>query len=205
MLQSRIRQFNDYLERKKLRPLADVFLFVLIILVFHKFWWDWGFKDFLINYTGFLELEQYMAYQVFWPSAWIDKHILGYEITTRDTTLLFPNNGYIHVNGSCSGLKQFYQWIFLMVLFPGPWKKKLWFIPMGILIIHLVNIFRIVALSVILMNWPDQWHFSHDWILRPFFYVVIFAMWVIWVERFRNKPRSKSTGGHGGKPDPQVQ
>jgi exosortase/archaeosortase family protein len=187
VLKSRIRQFNDYIDRNKLRPVVDVVIFGVIIVFFHKFWWDWGFKSFLINYAGFAELEQFMAYQVFKPSAWIDKFILGYDVTTRDTTILFPNNGYINVNGSCSGLKQFYQWIFLMVLFPGPWKQKLWYIPLGILIIHLVNIFRIVALSVILMNWPDYWTFSHDWILRPFFYVVIFVMWVIWVEKIRKK------------------
>ena len=31
---------------------------------------------------------------------------------------------------------------------------------------------------------PDHWHFTHDWILRPFFYVVIFLLWVWWVEKF---------------------
>ena len=132
-----------------------------------------------------------MAYQVFWPSAWIVEHILGYDINTLNTTIYFPNNGFIAVNGSCSGLKQFYQWIFLMVLFPGPWKQKLWYIPLGMFVIHLVNIMRIVILSIILMKWPDQWNFSHDWILRPFFYVVIFTLWVIWVEKFRNKALRK--------------
>jgi exosortase/archaeosortase family protein len=76
-----------------------------------------------------------------------------------------------------------------MVLFPGPWKKKLWYIPIGLIVIHLTNIFRIIALSVIVMEWPQYWTFSHDWILRPFFYVVIFIMWVIWVEKFRTKPK----------------
>jgi exosortase/archaeosortase family protein len=187
VLKSWLRQFNTFIDQHKLRPIVDVALFAVIIVFFHKFWWDWGFKSFLINYTGFSELEQFMAYQVFLPSAWIDLNILGYDVTTRDTTILFPNNGYITVNGSCSGLKQFYQWIFLMLLFPGPWKQKLWYIPMGLVVIHLVNIFRIVALSIILMNWPDYWTFSHDWILRPFFYVVIFVMWVVWVEKIKNR------------------
>ena len=168
---------------------------MIIIVFFHQLWWDWGFKTLLLDHLAFAELEQFMAYQVFWPSAWIVEHIVGYTIGTENTTLIFPRAGSIVVNGSCSGLKQFYQWTFLMVLFPGPWKKKLWYIPLGILVIHLVNIMRIVILSVILMNWPDQWHFSHDWILRPFFYVVIFALWVIWVEKYRNpalKAKKKS-------------
>ena len=152
MISTYYQKFNAFIEKHKLRPIVDVLIFMVIIVFFHKFWWDWGFKEFLLNYLAFGELEQFMAYQVFWPSALIDKHILGYDINTLNTTIYFPNNGYITVNGSCSGLKQFYQWIFLMVLFPGPWRQKLWYIPLGLIIIHLVNIMRIVILSVVLMN-----------------------------------------------------
>ena len=185
------KKLNEFIEKQKLRPIADVLIFMFIIVFFHQLWWNWGLKNFLLDYMSFSELEQFMAYQVFWPSAWIVEHILGYDINTLNTTIYFPNNGFIAVNGSCSGLKQFYQWIFLMVLFPGPWKQKLWYIPLGMFVIHLVNIMRIVILSIILMKWPDQWNFSHDWILRPFFYVVIFTLWVIWVEKFRNKALRK--------------
>lgn len=185
VLKNWYKQANYFIEKHKLRPIVDVLIFSVIILFFHKFWWDWGFKNFLLEHMAFNEIEQFMAYQVFLPSSWIVEHILGYDITTLNTTLYFPNNGYINVNGSCSGLKQFYQWIILMILFPGPWKQKLWYIPLGLLVIHLNNIMRIVILSWILVNFPEHWNFSHDWILRPFFYVVIFTMWVIWVEKFR--------------------
>jgi exosortase/archaeosortase family protein len=184
-----LKKSVDFIEKHKLQPLVDVFIFMVIIIFFHKLWWDWGLKDLLLNYFSFAKLEEVMARQVFLPSSWFVEHVIGYDIKTLNTTLYFPNNGYIEVNGSCSGLKQFYQWIFLMVLFPGPWKKKLWYIPIGLIVIHLTNIFRIIALSVIVMEWPQYWTFSHDWILRPFFYVVIFIMWVIWVEKFRTKPK----------------
>jgi len=178
---------NAFITKNKLQPIADVVIFMAITVFFHFLWWDWGLIDLLQNYFSFSELEMFMAYQVFLPSAWIDQHLLGYDIYTSDTTIYFTDLGYITVNGSCSGLKQFYQWAFLMILFPGPWKHKLWYIPMGIVVIHIFNILRIVILSVVLVNWPEQWHFSHDWILRPMFYVVIFTLWVIWVERFRTR------------------
>jgi len=194
VLKTYFKRVADFIDKHKLRPIADVFVFMIIIVFFHFLWWDWGLKDFLLEYLSFSELEQFMAYQVFIPSSWIVEHIIGYDINTLNTTLYFPNNGYIAVNGSCSGLKQFYQWIFLMILFPGPWKHKAWFIPLGIVVIHLTNIFRIVVLSVILMNWPEQWSTAHDWVLRPFFYVVIFALWVIWEEKFRYKKVGKKKG-----------
>jgi exosortase/archaeosortase family protein len=171
-----------------LGPLVDVALFSIIIIFFHFLWWDFGLKSFLYHYASFEKMEQFMAEQVFLASSWFDLHVLGYDIKTIDTTIYFPKiNGYITVNGSCSGLKQFYQWGVLMILFPGPWKQKLWYIPLGIFIIHLNNILRIVILSVIVVNWPSYWDFAHDWILRPFFYVIIFVLWVIWVEKIRPK------------------
>jgi exosortase/archaeosortase family protein len=176
---------SDFIKKHKLQPLVDVFLFMVITVFFHFLWWNFGLKQFLLDYLSFDELEHFMAHQVFLPSAWFVEHIIGYDIKTLNNTLYFSNNGFVAVEGACSGLKQFYQWIFLMILFPGPWKQKLWYIPMGLVVIHIINILRIIILSVVVMHWPQQWDFIHLWIMRPFFYVVIFVMWMIWVEKFR--------------------
>lgn len=179
--------FNKYkllIKKYKLQPIVDVAIFGIITVFFHYIWWH-GLKSFLLDFMAFQNMEAFLAHQVFLPSAWIVDNVLRIPVTTANDTLFFENNGYVAVLGSCSGLKQFYQWSVLMILFPGPWLKKLWYIPMGILIIHIVNIFRIVSLSVIVIYWPEKWDFIHEWILRPFFYVVIFAMWVVWVEKVR--------------------
>jgi exosortase/archaeosortase family protein len=89
------------------------------------------------------------------------------------------------------GLKQFYQAFFLFLLYPGPWKHKLWYIPLAILVMHLVNVFRVVALSLVMVHAYPHWDLMHDWVLRPFFYVVLFALWVVWNERFRHATRSR--------------
>lgn len=184
MIKDFYQEYISFVKKYKLQPIVDVAIFSIITIFFHYLWWH-GLKSFLMNFMAFQQMEGFLAHQVFLPSAWIVENILAYPIKTLDNTLYFANNGYVAVEGSCSGLKQFYQWTVLMILFPGPWKKKLWYIPMGLLVIHLVNIFRIVTLSVIVVHWPQNWDFIHEWILRPFFYVVIFAMWVMWVEKIR--------------------
>lgn len=193
------KQFSTYLENQHVRALVDVMIFAIIIVFFHFLWWDGGLRNLLLNSFAFNETEIFMTQIVFAPSAWIIENILGIDIRTIDTTMYFTNNKAIEVNGTCSGLKQFYQWTILMILFPGPWKQKLWFIPMGIIVIHIVNILRIVILAIIMIWDPEVWKFSHDWILRPFFYVVIFAMWMVWEEKFRlpaleRKRREKDVG-----------
>ncbi len=87
------------------------------------------------------------------------------------------------IDHTCSGLKQFYQAFFLFLLYPGPWKHKTWFIPMAIAVMHLVNIFRIVVLSLAMLHAYHHWDVIHDWVVRPMFYVVLFGLWMWWDQR----------------------
>ncbi len=187
-IQPYITRFKEIYHDKKNRTIIDVLIFMVITYVFHELWWSFAteIKSFLFISNS----ADFLAYQVFLWSKWFNQHILDLPFTvstTKANTFLFPSvNGYIAVEESCSGLKQMYQIFFLFILFPGPWKHKLWYIPASFFVMFLVNVFRIIALSIILLKIPDYWHFSHDWILRPFFYVVLFGLWVLWVEKFRN-------------------
>ena len=165
---------------------VDIALFAIITYTFHVLWWD--FAQFIKSFTFVNATADWLAGQVYIVSLWINRNLLGMHITTEDpNTMWFSNGGYVAVEESCSGLKQFYQILVLFILFPGPWKHKLWFIPMSIVIMHIVNILRIVILSVMVLWKPEYWDFVHEWVLRPGFYVVIFLLWVWWVEGFRVK------------------
>lgn len=132
-----------------------------------------------------------MADQVFAGAMWINSHLFNYGITANysTNTLVINGSDYITVNEGCSGFKQDYQLLFLFLLYPGIWKYKLWYIPFSFIIMHLTNIFRIVVLTAVLNMQPQYWDFWHEWIMRPFYYVVIFFLWVLWNEKFRAKVR----------------
>jgi len=177
---------KNFIRKHHLEVLKDVALFILITAVVHLIWryWQTQFnyapvRDFMYGLMGVMSAEVYRE------SVWVIDNIL--DITRVDETMYmyFPNRSIMYINDSCSGLKQILQFGLLMLIFPGPWKKKLWFIPLGMLIMHLTNIFRMIGLAVIMNNWPWYWHFSHDYIFRPLFYLVIFLLWVFWVERIR--------------------
>jgi exosortase/archaeosortase family protein len=178
------KQSIEFLSQKKLQPFVHVFLFALITYTLHSLWWHFFWK-----HEAFYFLHQWasvLAHWVYACSAFILDHVFILKHTAKDDTLFFYN-GSISIIESCSGLKQFYQLFFLLLLFPGPLKHKLWFIPSGMFLIFLVNVFRIVSLSYILLWFPDHWDFAHLWILRPFYYVVIFVVWLIWVEKLTTK------------------
>lgn len=179
-----------FIRENNLDSLVDVALFIIITLTIHYSYRFWANQ---LQYVPVADLissgRKWLSWQVYLQSIWFVDHVLGIDFTAVDqnSTMYFANNGFIAVNSSCSGFKQMLQFGLLMLVFPGPWKHKLWYIPMGIIIMHLTNLFRITGLSVIVVNWPEYWDFSHDYLFRPFFYVVIFSLWVIWVERFRGR------------------
>jgi exosortase/archaeosortase family protein len=189
-----VRKYYSLLRRYYFSPygfIIDIALFSVITYVFHVLWWD--FADLIKSFTLVTSTTDWLSHQVYLSSLWINRNILGMTITTEEPNLMrFSNGGFVAVVESCSGLKQFYQILVLFVLFPGPWKHKLWFIPMSILIMHFVNIMRIVILSVMTVWKPEYWDFTHSWILRPGFYVVIFFLWVWWVEKFTRRKSAPS-------------
>ena len=124
--------------------------------------------------------------QVLSTSVWINEHVLGLDVIRRGALIILPGYGYVEIIEDCSGTKQFYQILVLFLLFPGPWRHKIWYIPMSIILMHFTNVFRIVFLTLSLKWFPDKWDFIHLWIMRPMFYVVLFALWIIWVEFFEN-------------------
>jgi exosortase/archaeosortase family protein len=178
-------QLKSLYHDPRLKPLKDIAIFSIILLGFHfliRYWSGhlqyWPIK----NTVG--EINQFLMRLLYDNSLWALQHLTTIDFTTDPETRTFWNaGGSVFITAGCSGFKPFLQWIFLMLLFPGPWKHKLWFIPAGLFITHLVNIFRIDSLVVILGYYPQHWHFTHDYILRPFFYVVMFGLWVFWVEK----------------------
>jgi exosortase/archaeosortase family protein len=170
--------------------MIDVSLFAIITYGFHLIFRHFSAEIMAIPFVA--DSALWMADRVYDISLWFNRNILGFHITVEPgNTMWFSNGGYITVNTSCSGLKQFYQVLVLFLLFPGPWRHKLWFIPLGFVVMFITNVFRIIALSVILLWQPQHWDFSHDWILRPFFYVVLFTLWVWWVEKFSRNPKKR--------------
>lgn len=195
-LTSLLKGVRRYYLAPSVRPIIQIGLFAAITLAFHYSYWDLGLRRWLVTFAWFNDFRQFMVWAVFTVSAWINEYILGLDIVRQGFTIILPKHGYVEVVEDCSGTKQFLQILVLFILFPGPWKHKLWYIPTAIVVMYFTNVFRIVFLTLTLIWFPQEWDFVHLWVMRPFFYVVIFIMWVIWVEKFEN-PRLSLNGDEG--------
>jgi exosortase/archaeosortase family protein len=186
-----LQKLNSFYLNPRHRHAREVFWFAVITLSIHYCYRFWAIQLDYRPVTGFMrELQQALTGLVFRQSAWVDRSILGIAFTTSGHTLTFGNGSWISVNESCAGDKQILQFMLLMLIYPGPWKQKLWYIPMGMVLIHFTNILRIVLLSLVSITRPELWHLAHNTVLRGMFYVVILALWIVWVERVGKTDRS---------------
>lgn len=159
----------------------NVFLFILITLSIHFIWKIWEME---LNYYPLSQdinmLLKEIAKEVQFESTWLFDNVIGYKIVTESTTIYLPNMHGISIGETCSGLKQIIQFVVLLIIYPGPWIKKIWFIPLGVLILHITNVLRIIMLGIVAMNIPEYMEFVHVHPLRWIYYVVIFGLWLVW-------------------------
>ncbi len=97
----------------------------------------------------------------------------------------------VWIGDQCNGFKLFSLFSLLIILLPGNRKSKYWFIPLGIIIIHLVNVFRIMALLIVFEKYPLSLDFNHKYTFTILVYAVIFGLWWWWARKYsRNEQRT---------------
>lgn len=116
---------------------------------------------------------------------------LGYNLISESNhatirTLGIDGTNGIWIGDPCNGLTLFALFSGFIIAFPGPIKTKLWFLPLGLLMIHLLNIIRITALALIIYYFPDPeiLEFNHTYTFTLIVYGFVFWLWYLWANNF---------------------
>ena len=187
-----VQDIKAYCKDPKNRSTVNVGLFILLIISFHFLYLGWQALGYWPVGKLVYSLMLWSVDMVYSQSCWVLDRVFHIDITTISQQRLIAavnkDGGWARViiAPECASLKQWMHWIFLMVLFPGPWKHKLWYIPAGLVIIEWTNVVRICGVLMMQIPWPNSFHLAHDYIFKFFFYFVIFLMWMVWVEKFYN-------------------
>jgi exosortase family protein XrtF len=124
-----------------------------------------------------------------WSLFFLDK--LGYDTFMGNhptiRTIGIDGTSGLWIGDPCDGIKLFALFAFFIIAYPGNWKHKLWYIPAGITLIHFMNIFRIVALCIVVLKKPSLLEFNHTYFFQVLMYGFVFLLWLIWIRRFGKK------------------
>jgi len=145
---------------------------------------------------------------------WAINSLLGFSNYKIDGVMVyFEGSLRFRIVWGCTGVKQILMFAFIMVFYFGPWKKKLWFIPLSLILLYILNIARIIGIVFITRGgfpeWFIQfnewrngyiydysnesyWKFYVDWfqlfhrdIFGWLYYLGgVFLLWLLWQEKF---------------------
>jgi exosortase family protein XrtF len=157
-----------------------------------------------ITIAGILYVILYLIYQfVVKRYTYYDQAFIGQIIRAADVVLravgyktfmvlqdrdfqvigIDGSNG-VWVGSNCNALTLFALFSVFVIAYPGHQKAKLWFIPAGMIAIHLLNILRVVALALIANYYPSRLDFNHTYTFTFLIYAFIFGLWMLWINKF---------------------
>lgn len=87
------------------------------------------------------------------------------------------------ISPSCNGLDLLVLFAGFIIAYPGTIRSKFLFIPVGLLIIDVLNIIRIVLLAWMAKFSPHLLEFNHSYTFTFSMYVIIFALWMVWIRK----------------------
>ena len=96
---------------------------------------------------------------------------------------IIGTNG-VHASVKCLAINLMLYFAILVLAIPGNSLHKLWYVPLGIFVINLLNILRIIGLCLSQYYIPDWFEINHKVIFAYSIYGLIFLLWIIWINKF---------------------
>lgn len=116
--------------------------------------------------------------------------VLGYHAEVmphpdEPSLKLIVNGKYLaRVIEGCNSVSVIILFMSFIIAFSGKPKNTFLYILLGIALIYVINLLRIVALTIALYHYPWQRDILHTVIFPGIIYGMVFLLWIIWVNRF---------------------
>jgi exosortase family protein XrtF len=109
--------------------------------------------------------------------------VVSNQIRKATSNIIYEGRSILAVFEGCNGVNVMIIFVSFLLAF-GPYTKKLmWFIPAGLGVIHIFNLFRIFLLFFVSIEMPRYMYFTHKYFFTAILYVVIFLMWIYWLQK----------------------
>ncbi len=104
----------------------------------------------------------------------------GLNAVTNDRNVRMVDYLGVTVVDGCNGLAALGLFAGFVLAYPGTWRRRLWFIPFGLLVVFLANVIRVGSLAYFQQAWPAAFDLIHNVGVSTFFYLVVFGLWIVW-------------------------
>lgn len=114
--------------------------------------------------------------------------LLGFEGQAYGRVFMIEGTNGIIIKNSCIGLSAMVIFAGLIAVYPGRWKHKLWYIPLGMLLVQGSNLFRLVGLAIMQKYSSEAFvRFNHGYTYLIITYSFIFILVAWWFNKWAEK------------------
>ena len=92
----------------------------------------------------------------------------------------------VWIGEPCNGIKIFGVFSIFILCLSSKWINKLLFIPVGIFILHLLNVIRVASLTYISAVNPNILDFNHNITFQIIVYSAMLLLWLFFIKKFTN-------------------
>lgn len=162
---------------------SRVIKFLTTVIFFYLFWY--------LIYNFWIKEHTYLDYYLTVSETYVSQQVfqlLGFDASFEPLRercqLFFGSKHLLNVGHECNALEVFVIFTGFVVCFPSSLKSKVLFIPMGILIIYMLNILRILLLTLMAHYTPEYIDFNHKYTFNIIIHGVVFFLWHYWSKHY---------------------
>lgn len=125
-------------------------------------------------------------------------NILGFDAFARDvdaeksTHVGIDGFARVKVIEGCNGLSVMILFLAFLLGFPGKRRNKAWFIPVGLLLIHLFNVSRVAILGWAVYRFGESGYPIYKEMFTASIYLLVLVLWYLWVQKFGGFKNAKA-------------
>ncbi len=87
----------------------------------------------------------------------------------------------------CNGISVMILFLAFTMSFYKDLKSTVIFMFLGVVLIHIVNVLRIVIIVICMYHFPEYSNQLHDYVFPATIYSMVFCLWMFWVKSFQKK------------------
>lgn len=174
---------------QKLSPLyrfiANGIILVLIWVLFYQF----------LRYSAFVHSFYEAVTHILTDNLLIVSkfvlQIFGFETEISGKIVRIVGTGGVYLDRGCLARNLMGLYVGFILAYPGKIKHKLWVIPVGLVVINILNVMRICGLAYLVLCCPKYVDINHHVIFKYTVYAFIFLMWYFWIKYYSVSAKKK--------------
>ena len=183
-----LQQINSLINKLNPSTRFLVFFIPLVLTWFISYHFIYGITFINVEYDILTSFSVILAKQ-----ANFILELLGFETNIEihgdmvvSKILKYKYQHGVWIGEPCNGIKIFGVFSIFILCLRSKWINKLLFIPVGIFILHLLNVIRVASLTYISAVNPNMLDFNHNITFQIIVYSAMLLLWLFFIKKFTN-------------------